>query len=98
MISHPKADFCVRARVCVRACVSQQADKTIQSASGGFGFFSNKEQKYQDAADLYVQAANAFRMQEASQFFFLLRSPSSPFPALGCFWCVCVCLCWGTCS
>lgn len=44
-----------------------KADKTIQSASGGFGFFSNKEQKYQDAADLYVQAANAFRMQEASQ-------------------------------
>lgn len=45
-----------------------KAEKTIQSASGGFGFFSNKEQKYQDAADFYVQAANAFRMQEASQF------------------------------
>lgn len=56
----------------------KKAEKTIQSASGGFGFFSNKEQKYQDAADLYVQAANAFRMQEASQFTYL---PSRSFLA-----------------
>ncbi|KAK0615827.1 soluble NSF attachment protein [Bombardia bombarda] len=38
------------------------ADKVLASASGGFGFFSNKEDKYQQAADLYVQAANAFRL------------------------------------
>lgn len=56
----------------------KKAEKTIQSASGGFGFFSNKEQKYQDAADLYVQAANAFRMQGASQFTYL---PSRSFLA-----------------
>lgn len=51
----------------------QKADKLLSSASGGFGFFGNKEGKYQDAADLYSQAANAYRMQknnrEAGQAF-----------------------------
>lgn len=43
-----------------------QAEKMLQSASGGFKFFSNKEDKYQEAADLFTQAANAFRMQKSS--------------------------------
>ncbi|KAI7788734.1 vesicular-fusion protein sec17 [Diaporthe eres] len=51
----------------------QKADKLLASASGGFGFFNNKEDKYQNAADLYSQAANAYRMQknnrEAGQAF-----------------------------
>ncbi|KAK1765568.1 soluble NSF attachment protein [Phialemonium atrogriseum] len=51
----------------------QKADKAIQSASGGFGFFGGREDKYQNAADLYMQAANAFKMaqqnREAGQAF-----------------------------
>ncbi len=43
----------------------KQADKTLASASGGFSFFSGREDKYQNAADLYIQAANAFRMQQS---------------------------------
>ncbi|KAK2070887.1 hypothetical protein P8C59_005349 [Phyllachora maydis] len=43
----------------------QKAEKTLSSASGGFRFFGGgKEEKYQEAADLYIQAANAFRMQQ----------------------------------
>ncbi|KAI3400038.1 hypothetical protein diail_4872 [Diaporthe ilicicola] len=51
----------------------QKADKMLASASGGFGFFGGREDKYQNAADLYSQAANAYRMQknnrEAGQAF-----------------------------
>ncbi|KAL2128249.1 hypothetical protein VTI74DRAFT_9452 [Chaetomium olivicolor] len=43
--------------------LEEKAKKTLQSVSGGFSFFSNKEGKYQDAADLYVQAANAYRLE-----------------------------------
>ncbi|KAL2759563.1 hypothetical protein ACRALDRAFT_2093011, partial [Sodiomyces alcalophilus JCM 7366] len=39
----------------------------------GFSFFGGREEKYQDAADLYIQAGNAFKMQkqnlEAGQAF-----------------------------
>lgn len=43
-----------------------QADKTVASASGGFSFFGGREDKYQEAVDLYIQAANAFRLQNQS--------------------------------
>jgi alpha-soluble NSF attachment protein len=42
----------------------QKADKMYASASGGFSLFGGRETKYMDAADLYIQAANAFRMQK----------------------------------
>jgi len=42
----------------------QKADKLLASASGGFSFFSNKQDKIQDAADTYQQAGNAFRLQK----------------------------------
>lgn len=42
----------------------QKADKQLSSASGGFSFFGGRDEKYQDAADLYIQAANAFRMNQ----------------------------------
>ncbi|KZF19869.1 vesicular-fusion protein Sec17 [Xylona heveae TC161] len=42
----------------------QQADKLVSSASGGFSFFGGRTEKFENAADLYVQAANAFRMQK----------------------------------
>ncbi|CAN8103286.1 unnamed protein product [Discula destructiva] len=45
----------------------QKADKTVQSASGGFKFFGGREDKYQEAADLYISAANAFRMQNSNR-------------------------------
>ncbi|CAK7232743.1 vesicular-fusion protein S17 [Sporothrix eucalyptigena] len=45
----------------------QQADKTLASAGSGFSFFGGREQKYRDAADLYVQAANAFRIQNLNR-------------------------------
>jgi alpha-soluble NSF attachment protein len=43
-----------------------QADKALQAASGGFSFFGGREEKYQNAFDLYVQAANAFKMAKMS--------------------------------
>ncbi|KAI1460760.1 TPR-like protein [Annulohypoxylon moriforme] len=45
----------------------QKADKTLASASSGFSFFGGREDKYQNAADLYVEAANAFRLQRMSR-------------------------------
>ncbi|KAK7733332.1 vesicular-fusion protein S17 [Cytospora paraplurivora] len=45
----------------------QKADKTLSSATSGFSFFGGREEKYQNAADLYIQAANAFRMQKSNQ-------------------------------
>ena len=43
-----------------------KADKTLAGASGGFNFFGGREEKYQNAVDLYVQAANAFKLQQNS--------------------------------
>lgn len=48
-----------------------QADKAAQGASGGFSFFGGRGEKWENAADLYLQAANAFRMQKQSTFFSL---------------------------
>ncbi|OAA79535.1 vesicular-fusion protein sec17 [Akanthomyces lecanii RCEF 1005] len=42
----------------------QKAEKTLQGAGSGFSFFGGREDKYQNAADLFVQAANAFKMQK----------------------------------
>ncbi|KAK0639284.1 soluble NSF attachment protein [Cercophora newfieldiana] len=43
----------------------QKADKVLSSVGGGFSFFSSgKEDKYQSAADLYVQAGNAFKLEK----------------------------------
>ncbi|KAL8708551.1 MAG: hypothetical protein Q9220_006604 [cf. Caloplaca sp. 1 TL-2023] len=51
----------------------QKADKAAQGAGGGFSFFGGRTEKWEGAADLYTQAANAFRMQkqgkEAGQAF-----------------------------
>lgn len=38
------------------------------SASGGFSMFGGRAEKWENAADLYTQAANAFRMQKQSMF------------------------------
>ncbi|KAL4820199.1 soluble NSF attachment protein [Aspergillus spinulosporus] len=45
----------------------QKADKALQSASGGFSFFGGRTEKYENAADLYTQAANAFRIQKLNK-------------------------------
>ncbi|MCJ1317650.1 hypothetical protein MMC15_002975 [Xylographa vitiligo] len=42
----------------------QKADKALAGAGGGFSFFGGKTEKFENAADLYTQAANAFRMQK----------------------------------
>ncbi|MCJ1485846.1 hypothetical protein MMC06_006021 [Schaereria dolodes] len=42
----------------------QKADKAAQGAGGGFSFFGGRSEKYENAADLYTQAANAFRVQK----------------------------------
>ncbi|KAF2745924.1 alpha-soluble NSF attachment protein-like protein [Sporormia fimetaria CBS 119925] len=51
----------------------RQAEKTLQGASGGFSFFGGRTEKYEKAADEFIAAANAFRMQkqgkEAGQAF-----------------------------
>ncbi|KAI1497405.1 alpha-soluble NSF attachment protein [Biscogniauxia marginata] len=45
----------------------QKADKALSSASGGFSLFGGREDKYMNAADLYIEAANAFRMQKMNR-------------------------------
>ncbi|KAK2810609.1 hypothetical protein FQN50_002866 [Emmonsiellopsis sp. PD_5] len=45
----------------------QKADKTLQGASGGFSLFGGRTEKYENAADLYTQAANAFRAQRMNK-------------------------------
>ncbi|KAI9824565.1 MAG: vesicular-fusion protein S17 [Thelocarpon impressellum] len=40
----------------------QKAEKAVQGAGGGFSMFGGRQEKYENAADLYSQAANAFRM------------------------------------
>ncbi|KAH9907997.1 TPR-like protein [Xylariomycetidae sp. FL2044] len=44
-----------------------KADKTLAGASSGFSFFGGREEKYMNAADLYLEAANAFRFQNMSK-------------------------------
>ncbi|EXJ54066.1 hypothetical protein A1O7_09403 [Cladophialophora yegresii CBS 114405] len=42
----------------------QKADKAAQGATGGFSLFGGRGEKWENAADLYTQAANAFRVQK----------------------------------
>ncbi|RMZ90313.1 hypothetical protein DV736_g2460, partial [Chaetothyriales sp. CBS 134916] len=42
----------------------QQADKAARGATGGISFFGGRQEKWENAADLYTQAANAFRVQK----------------------------------
>jgi hypothetical protein len=45
---------------------SIQADRAAAGAGGGFSLFGGRQEKWENAADLYTQAANAFRMQKQS--------------------------------
>lgn len=45
----------------------QKADKAAQGAGGGFSLFGGRQEKWENAADLYTQAANAFRVQKQSK-------------------------------
>jgi hypothetical protein len=45
----------------------QQAEKAAAGATGGLSFFGGRQEKWENAADLYNQAANAFRMQKQSK-------------------------------
>ncbi|KAF7133974.1 hypothetical protein CNMCM5793_005500 [Aspergillus hiratsukae] len=45
----------------------QKADKALQGASSGLSFFGGRTEKYENAADLYTQAANAFRVQKQNK-------------------------------
>ncbi|KAE8353492.1 soluble NSF attachment protein [Aspergillus coremiiformis] len=45
----------------------QKADKALQGASSGFSFFGGRSEKYENAADLYTQAGNAFRVQKQNK-------------------------------
>lgn len=42
----------------------KQAERALSNAGGGFSFFGGREDKYQNAVDMFVQAANAFKMQQ----------------------------------
>lgn len=44
----------------------QKADKAAAGAGGGFSLFGGRTEKWENAADLYTQAANAFRVQKLS--------------------------------
>lgn len=45
-----------------------QADKAASGAGGGFSLFGGRQEKWENAAELYNQAANAFRMQKQSTY------------------------------
>ncbi|EPS33765.1 hypothetical protein PDE_08727 [Penicillium oxalicum 114-2] len=45
----------------------QKADKALAGASGGFSWFGGRTEKYENAADLFTQAANAFRVQKMNK-------------------------------
>ncbi|KAJ5720460.1 vesicular-fusion protein sec17 [Penicillium malachiteum] len=45
----------------------QKADKALSGASGGFSWFGGRTEKYESAADLFTQAANAFRVQKLNK-------------------------------
>ncbi|KAA8650780.1 hypothetical protein EYZ11_007617 [Aspergillus tanneri] len=45
----------------------QRAEKALNGASSGFSFFGGRAEKYENAADLYTQAANAFRVQKQNK-------------------------------
>jgi len=45
----------------------QKADKAASGAGGGFSLFGGRQEKWENAADLYTQAANAFRMQKQNK-------------------------------
>ncbi len=45
----------------------QKAEKAAQGATGGFSLFGGRGEKWENAADLYTQAANAFRVQKQSK-------------------------------
>lgn len=48
-----------------------EAEQKLSKAKGGWGFLSSKEKKYEEAAELYEQAANAYKVggfnQEAGE-------------------------------
>lgn len=43
-----------------------QADKAYSSAGSGFSFFGSKTEKLENAAALYIQAANAYKKNKES--------------------------------
>lgn len=45
----------------------QKAEKAASGAGGGFSFFGGRAEKWENAADLYTQAANAFRMNKSNK-------------------------------
>ncbi|RPA83603.1 TPR-like protein [Ascobolus immersus RN42] len=47
--------------------IMRKAQKQLESASGVFSFFGGKEDKYEQAVDLYIQAAASFRVQKQFQ-------------------------------
>ncbi|PVI03232.1 alpha-soluble NSF attachment protein [Periconia macrospinosa] len=42
----------------------RQAEQSLSKASGGFSLFGGRQEKYEAAADQFIAAANAFRMQK----------------------------------
>lgn len=42
----------------------RQAEQSLGKAGGGFSFFGGRQEKYEAAADQFIAAANAFRMQK----------------------------------
>ncbi|KAJ5387547.1 vesicular-fusion protein sec17 [Penicillium cosmopolitanum] len=42
----------------------QKADKALSSAGGGWSLFGGRQEKYENAIDLYKEAGNAFRAQD----------------------------------
>ena len=44
-----------------------QADKAYSSAGSGFSFFGSKTEKFENAAELYIKAGGAYRLQQAGR-------------------------------
>lgn len=54
----------------ITICRDAQAEKALSGAKGGFSWFGGREDKYMTAADAFIEAANAFKMQNQSMFLF----------------------------
>jgi hypothetical protein len=46
---------------------SAKADRAAAGAVGGFSLFGGRQEKWENASDLYTQAASAFRLQKQSE-------------------------------
>ncbi len=65
-----------------------QADKAYASAGSGWSFFGSRTDKFENAAELYIKAGGAYRLQQAGREAgmayekVIFSFPSTPLPPI----------------